>query len=178
MDKKRIHQRGHPSLASCMRSDENRRATIYILCGRERVWQECHTHKHVCILIICFALFCFVITSMAVCRYNVYRRVETLLKKLHSNKKISLDATFLPKRRKRVLNKQHTRVLNKPVKRAKAKDKVDAVLDSQVSISCLLHSPKKVAAPVEDSQCSVSRMHTHSQCTHTHFFRTHTPLPY
>ena len=115
---------------------------------------------------------------MAVCRYNVYRRVETLLKKLLSNKKISLDATFLPKR-KRVLNKQHTRVLNKPVKRAKAKYKeVDAVLDSQVSISCLFHSPKKVATPFDDSQCSVSRMHTHSLCTHMHFFRTHTPLPY
>jgi len=158
-----------------MRSDENRRATIYILCGRERVWQGCHTHKHVCTLIICFALFCFVITSMAVCRYNVYRRVETLLKKLHSNKKISLDATFLPKR-KRVLNKQHTRVLNKPVKRAKAKDKVDAVLDSQVSISCLFHSPTKVAVPVDDSQCSVSRMHTHTHYAHTCISFAHTHL--
>ena len=70
-------------------------------------------------------------------RYNVYERVKTLLKKMHGQKKINLDATFLPKR-KRVLNKHPLRVLNKPVKKKKAvkkKGQVDALLDSQLSIS-------------------------------------------
>ena len=98
---------------------------------------------------------------MAVCRFNVYKRVETLLDKLLSSKKISKDATFLPKR-KRVLNKKHTRVLNKPAKRAKTKDKeLDAVLDSQASISCLLNSQASQSSPVS--------------CTHAHT-RTQFPL--
>ena len=144
-----------------MRSDGNQRTKIHILCGTKRVWRECHPHNHVCKLFICFALL---LHPMAVCRYNVYKRVETLLDKLSSNKKISMDATFLPKR-KRVLNKKHTRVLNKPVKRAKTKDKeVDAVLDSQVSISCLLHSQESQSSPVSSP---VSRTHAH---THTHNF--------
>ena len=141
-----------------MRSDGNQCTQIHILCGTKRVWRQWREHNHVCKLFICFALL---LHPMAVCRYNVYRRVETLVNKLLSNKTISLDATFLPKR-KRVLNKKHTRVLNK---RAKTKDKeVDAVLDSQVSISCLLHSQASQSSPVSSP---VSRTHAH---THTHNF--------
>ena len=65
--------------------------------------------------------------------YNVYLRVLTLYKKMMSKKKINLDAAFLPKR-KRV--RKH--VLNKPAKKPK---KVDALLDSQLSInSCFFDS--------------------------------------
>ena len=106
--------------------------------------------------------------------YNVYRRVETLVNKMIANKKISLEATFLPKR-KRVLNKKHTRVLNKPVKRAKAKKKeVDAVLDSQVSISCLLDSQTSQPPSSPSLNSPVSRMHTHTHYEHTHAFLLHT----
>ena len=115
-------------------------------------------------------MFCFLcVIKSDVCRYNVYKRVETLVQKMISNKKISLEATFLPKR-KRVLNKKHTRVLNKPVKRAKAKKKeVDAVLDSQVSISCLLYSQasQPPSSPsINSPVSSVSRM----QHTYINFF--------
>ena len=97
------------------------------------------------------------------CRYNVYKRVETLVKKMISKKKISLDATFLPKR-KRVLNNKHTlRVLNKPLKRTKPAKQVDALLDSQLSIgSCLFDSQASHNLSSPSLSSPVSLMHTHT----------------
>ena len=73
------------------------------------------------------------ILSYAACRYNVYLRVGTLMRKL-AKKNVKLEATFLPKK-KLVLNKRVLPVLNKPVKRRRPK--VDSVLDSQCSLSSI-----------------------------------------
>ena len=78
--------------------------------------------------------------SFARGRYNVYERVKTLLKKKKNNKKVDLEKTFFP-RRKRVLNRTHALpVLNKPEKKknkAGSEDTttVDDILNSQCSIS-------------------------------------------
>ena len=90
-----------------------------------------------------------------VSRYNVYLRVLTLYKKMMSKKKINLDAAFLPKR-KRV--RKH--VLNKPAKKPK---KVDALLDSQLSISsCFFDSQGCAPTAPPSPSPPVSPMHAHT----------------
>ena len=98
----------------------------------------------------------------------MYRRVGTLMEKIKNKKAVKLDATFFPKKRKRVLNKRALIVLvNKktpvsqsanrqrsPVVEPKtAPDGINA-LDSQPSISASLF--KTPVDDLLDSQCSLS----------------------
>ena len=96
----------------------------------------------------------------------MYRRVDTLMEKMEKKKAVKLDATFYPKKRKRVLNKRAL-ILNKktpvsqsanrqrsPVVKPKtAPDSINA-LDSQPSISASLF--KTPVDDLLDSQCSLS----------------------
>ena len=75
----------------------------------------------------------FVITH----RYNIFKRVDTLLARVTQKKTVKLGATFLPKY-KRVLVKHPQRVLNKPgKKKKKVATPVDDLLDSQCSLTFL-----------------------------------------
>ena len=67
------------------------------------------------------------------------------MKKVQKKKTVKLQDTFLPKRKKHVLNKRAQRVLNKPPatkkKDAKKQVEVDNLLDSQCSIgTCFFDS--------------------------------------
>jgi len=105
-------------------------------------------------------------------RYNIYLRVQTLMNKVRDNKKIQLEATFLPKR-KRVLNKRALSVLNTVAKKKKVASKPfhdathDDLLDSQCSLSsCFqdfsqsqtvsLSSPVVQQAEQQPSKCTIA----------------------
>jgi len=122
-------------------------------------------------------------------RYNIFKRIETLLAKVTHKKPLKLGATFLPKY-KRVLVKHPKRVLNKPKKKKKKnnppkkikkmeKPVVPDLLCSQSSITSLWgsqcsvratcsESEKKVATPVDellDSQCSLAFLDSQGRFT-------------
>ena len=96
-------------------------------------------------------------------RYNIFKRIETLLGKVTDKKPLKMNATFLPKY-KRVLVKHPKRVLNKPKKKKKNKNPpkntkpvVNNLLESQSSIT-----------PVDellDSQCSLAFMDSQGRFT-------------
>ena len=93
------------------------------------------------------------------CRYNIYKRVTSLMEKIKNKKKVKLDSTFLPKR-KRVLNKSPLRVLNIPVTTTpvkKQRSQVDNVLlDSQFSISSFWDSQGRGPSPPTSPSVPVS----------------------
>ena len=132
---KKNFQSWYYSIETSVRCDGHWCAPINILHSCQCLWKGKNTHYHVifCVFDFCFfSLRCFIL-SYAACRYNIYLRVGTLMKKV-ADKKVKLEATFLPKK-KPVLNKRVLPVLNKPVKRRRPK--VDSVLDSQCSISSI-----------------------------------------
>ena len=101
-------------------------------------------------------------------RYNTYRRVETLVKKMSEQKDCKLTSTFAPKR-KRVLNRK-LRVLNK---RTKVDKMDDALLDSQASMPGLLDSQASMPGlldsqvPLTQSQLLSPDIAPLSQCSLT-----------
>ena len=131
-----------------------------------------NTHKYVSVfalgLLILLVLSKICTPLVCTCRYNIFHRVNTLMQKVRDNKKIRLDATFLPKR-KRVLNKRALSVLNTVAKKKKVESKPfhdathDDLLDSQCSLSsCFLDfshvslsSPVVQQAEQQPSKCTI-----------------------
>ena len=110
-----------------------------------------HTTKY-CLCYICYCLD--ELTMLYVRRYNVYERIKTVLKKM-TDPKLDLQKKFFPSR-KRVLNSTLC-VLNKPEPAKKKKKKIaqkqkklDALLDSQVSVGSFFNS--QGCAPASPTQ--------------------------
>ena len=104
------------------------------------------------------------------------------MKKLKNKKSIKLHGIFLPKRKKRVLNKPKRKKQSKPIKRSRPKENCKGILDSQSSItSCFFDSqthqahnkksrPKEnvVCNGILDSQSSITSCFFDSQTHETH----------
>ena len=101
------------------------------------------------------------------------------MEKIKNKKKVKLDSTFLPKR-KRVLNKSPLRVLNIPVTTTpvkKQRSQVDNVLlDSQFSISSFWDSQRRVlnipvtTTPVKKQRSQVDNVLLDSQFSISSFW--------
>ena len=145
------------SVTRCMCCNGHRCATINLLHRRECFWRKGSEYTHVscikcasipnCCITLIF-LFCF-------CRrYNVYLRVKTIMKK-SARKTVKMDVVFLPKKKRRVLNKRL-----QPPKRVRDENviPVSKLLDSQTSITSLCFDSQAFDdSGVEDgaTQCSM-----------------------
>lgn len=123
-----------------------------------------------------------VLMSFCFDRYNIYQRVSTLMEKIKGKKPVKLDAKFLPKKRKRVLNKRPLIVLNKkaqelkPAKRQRspvvptAEPDDENALDSQSSITSIFWDSQGLGATPPTSPVS-----HHNHTTRPHHLVTYPP---